>query len=159
MLTPAQEEAATHPGGPLLILAGAGTGKTRTLLERFAWLVTQAHPPTAPEAILLLTLSTPAADQLRERLEERVAAALSEELSVTTFHGFCARLLHDEALEAGVDPFATPVSAADRLAMLLERIDELPLSQHDLRGNPSAVLAAVIKRIDRLKDELISASD
>ena len=61
-----------------------------------------------------------------------------EELSVTTFPGLCARLLRDEALEAGLDPFATPVAAPDRLAMLLERIDDLPLRHHDLRGNPSA---------------------
>ena len=60
-----------------------------------------------------------------------------EELTVTTFPGLCARLLRDEALEAGIDPFATPVAAADRLAMLLERIDDLPLRHHDLRGNPS----------------------
>ena len=78
---------------------------------------------------------------------------------MTTFAGLCARLLRDEALEAGLDPFATPVSAADRLAMLLERIDELPLRHHDLRGNPSATLGAIVRRIDRLKEELISARD
>ena len=82
-----------------------------------------------------------------------------EELSVTTFGGLCARLLRDEALEAGLDPFATPVAAPDRLAMLLERIDDLPLRHHDLRGNPSATLGAIVRRIDRLKDELISAAD
>ena len=63
---------------------------------------------------------------------------------VTTFQGFCARLLRDEALEAGVDPFAAPVTPADRLAMLLERIDELPLRRHDLRGNPSALLGSIV---------------
>src|SRR5439155_4191145 len=78
---------------------------------------------------------------------------------VTTFGGLCARLLRDEALEAGIDPFATPVAAPDRLAMLLERIDDLPLRHHDLRGNPSATLGAIVQRIDRLKDELISAGD
>ena len=82
-----------------------------------------------------------------------------EALTVTTFHGFCAQLLRDEAAEAGVDPFAVPVTQGDRLAMLLERIDELPLTHHDLRGNPSAVLGAVVGRIDRLKDELVTASD
>jgi DNA helicase-2/ATP-dependent DNA helicase PcrA len=157
-LTPAQLEAVTHPGGPLLILAGAGTGKTTTLLERFAWLTAEARPRVAPEAILVLTLSPGAADRLRERLEDRLAGSY-EELAVTTVHGFCARLLHDEALEAGLDPFAIPVSAADRLAMLLERIDDLPLRHHDLRGNPSALLGSIVARIDRLKDELVSAED
>ena len=106
----------------------------------------------------MLCFSTAAADAMRERLEDRLAGAY-DELAVTTFHGFCARLLHDEALEAGLDPFATPVSASDRLAMLLERIDELPLRHHDLRGNPSATLGTIVQRIDRLKDELVSADD
>jgi DNA helicase II / ATP-dependent DNA helicase PcrA len=156
VLTPAQRAAVTHPGGPLLVVGGAGTGKTRVLEERVAWLASQGVPP---EAILVLAHSTAAADDLRERLEERLAGAVSEELSVTTFQDFCARLVADEALEAGVDPFATPVTPADRLAMLLERIDELPLRHHDLRGNPSALLGSIVRRIDRLKDELITAED
>src|SRR5215211_4864746 len=127
---------------------------TTVLAERFVHL-TEAAPP---ESLLVLCHSTPAADAMRERLEDRLAAAY-EELAVTTFHGFCARLLHDEALEAGLDPFATPVGVSDRLAMLLEKIDELPLRHHDLRGNPSATLGAIVQRIDRLKDELVSAAD
>jgi DNA helicase-2/ATP-dependent DNA helicase PcrA len=154
--TPAQLEAVTHPGGPLLILAGAGTGKTHALVERFAWLVEQGTPA---DAILALTFSTAAADELRERIEAHMGATPYEELSVTTFQGFCARLLREEALEAGIDPFAAPVTAADRLAMLLERIDELPLASHDLRGNPSALLGSIVQRIDRLKDELVTAGD
>jgi len=154
--TPAQREAVTHPDGPLLILAGAGTGKTHALVERFAWL---AEHGTPADAILALTFSTAEADALRERIEARMGATAYEELSVTTFQGFCARLLREEALEAGVDPFAAPVTTADRLAMLLERIDELPLASHDLRGNPSAVLGSIVQRIDRLKAELVTAAD
>ncbi|HEX5621679.1 MAG TPA: ATP-dependent helicase, partial [Solirubrobacteraceae bacterium] len=153
-LSPTQREAVDHGGGPLLILGGAGTGKTTVLAERFVHLAGEGPP----ESLLVLCHSTPAADAMRERLEDRLAAAY-EELAVTTFHGFCARLLHDEALEAGLDPFATPVGVSDRLAMLLERIDELPLRHHDLRGNPSATLGAIVQRIDRLKDELVSAAD
>ncbi|MGZ8649082.1 MAG: UvrD-helicase domain-containing protein, partial [Solirubrobacteraceae bacterium] len=155
-LTPAQHAAVTHPGGPLLVVAGAGTGKTTVLVERAAWLAEHGGVPV--ESILVLTFSTAAAEELRERLEDRVGAPF-EELAVTTFHAFCARLLHDEANEAGVDPFASPVTPADRLAMLLERIDDLPLASHDLRGNPSAVLGSLVQRIDRLKDELISPED
>jgi DNA helicase II / ATP-dependent DNA helicase PcrA len=138
------------------VVGGAGTGKTRVLVERFAWLVREGTPA---EAILALTFSPAAAAELRERIEAAVALDAFEELTVTTFAGLCAQLLRDEAAEAGVDPFATPVTGADRLAMLLERIDELPLTRHDLRGNPSGLLGSVVSRIDRLKDELISASD
>jgi superfamily I DNA/RNA helicase/RecB family exonuclease len=153
-LRPRQRQAVEHPGGPLLVLGGAGTGKTTVLAERFLWLAQDAPP----ESILVLCFSAPAVDAMRERLEDRLPGAY-EELAVATFHGYCARLLHDEALEAGLDPFAAPVSAADRLAMLLERIDELPLRHHDLRGNPNATLGAIVQRIDRLKDELVSAED
>jgi DNA helicase-2/ATP-dependent DNA helicase PcrA len=151
----AQHAAITHAGGPLLILAAAGTGKTHALVERFAWLVEQGTPA---DAILAFTFAPAAADDLRERIEARVPARY-EELSVTTFQAFCARLLREEALEAGIDPFAAPVTPSERLAVLLERIDELPLASHDLRGNPSSLLGSIVQRIDRLKDELVTAGD
>ena len=134
MLTSAQREAVEHAGGPLLVLGGAGSGKT-TVARRALRVARRAC--RSPEAVLALTLGDGAADRLREQVEDRMAVPY-EELSVTTFPGLCAQLLRDEALEAGIDPFATPVAAADRLAMLLERIDDLPLRHHDLRGNPSA---------------------
>jgi DNA helicase-2/ATP-dependent DNA helicase PcrA len=147
--------AVIHPGGPLLVLGGAGTGKTRVLADRFSWLVSRG---LAPEDILVLVFSAPAADDLRERLESGLDSP-SGELSVTTFPELCASLLREESLEAGVDPFAVPVTPADRLAMLLERIDELPLTRHDLRGNPSALLGSIVARIDRLKAELVTSAD
>src|SRR5215204_2539520 len=150
-----QRAVVTHPGGPLLVIAGAGTGKTCTLTSRFAWLVEQGTPAGC---ILALTFSSPAAAEMRERLED-VLDAPYEELHVSTFHAFCVKLLQDEALEAGVDPFFSPVTPADRLALLLDRIDELSLRHHEIRGNPAPLLASFVSRIDRLKDEMISAED
>ena len=154
-LSTAQRAAVTHAGGPLLVIGGAGTGKTHVLVERFVWLCDEGAPP---ESVLALTFSPAAADELRRRVESRVPPPY-EEIQVTTFHGFCAHLLREEAVEAGLDPFAAPVSPADRLAMLQERIDELPLASHDLRGNPSLLLGSLVQRIDRLKDELVTAGD
>ena len=150
-----QRAAVTHPGGPLVVVAGAGTGKTTVLTRRFAWLVEQGTPA---EAILALTFSSFAAREMRERLEVLLESPY-EELHVATFHSFCTRLLQDEALEAGVDPFLSPVTPADRLALLLERIDDLSLRQHEIRGNPAPLLASFVARIDRLKDEMIGAAD
>ena len=150
-----QRAAVTHPGGPLVVVAGAGTGKTTVLTRRFAWLVEQGAPA---EAILALTFSSFAAREMRERLEVLLESPY-EELHVATFHSFCTRLLQDEALEAGVDPFLSPVTPADRLALLLERIDDLSLRQHEIRGNPAPLLASFVARIDRLKDEMIGAAD
>ncbi|HZV72589.1 MAG TPA: ATP-dependent DNA helicase [Conexibacter sp.] len=154
-LSPAQRTAAAHDGGPLLIVGGAGSGKTRTLVARFAWLVEQGE---APEAVLMLARSERAADALRRQVEEAIARPY-EALAVTTVHDLCARLLREHALAGGVDPFAVAVGRADRLAMLLERIDELTIRSHDFRGNPAALIASFVRRIDRLKDELISAAD
>ena len=154
-LTEAQREAAAHSGGALLVLGGAGTGKTRTLVARFAWLVDQG---TAPERIALLTATPAMADTARARVEETIERAY-EELAVATVPDLCARLLHEESLAAGIDPFAVTVSPADRLALLLERIEELPLRSHDFQGNPAALLASFIERIDRLKAELVTAEE
>ena len=154
-LNRAQEAAVTHPDGPLVVVAGAGTGKTQTIVRRFAWLVDRGLPA---EQILALTFSGPAAADLRERLEV-VLDSPYEELHVETFRSFCLRLLQDEALEAGVDPFLSPVTPADRLALLLERIDDLSLRAHEIRGNPAPLLASFVSRIDRLKSEMVSAAD
>src|SRR5918996_4641169 len=117
-LTEQQRAAVTHPGGPLLVVAGAGTGKTRTLVRRFLWLVEQG---ASPDAILALTFSTPAAAEMRARLESMINSPY-EELSVSTFHGFAAGLLREEAIEIGLDPSLEPVTPADRVALLVERI-------------------------------------
>jgi DNA helicase II / ATP-dependent DNA helicase PcrA len=154
-LSRAQLAAVTHPGGPLLIVAGVGTGKTSTICSRFAWLVEQGTPA---DQVLALTFSTHAAAEMRERLETMIASPY-EELHVQTFHGFCSSLLADEALEAGVDPFFSPVTPADRLALLLDRIDELSLRHHEIRGNPAPLMASFVARIDRLKDEMVTADD
>jgi DNA helicase-2/ATP-dependent DNA helicase PcrA len=155
-LTPAQREIAAHRGGPLVVVGAAGTGKTRALLARHAWLATAGG--LAPEQVLALTASEAAADALRTGVEDELERGF-EELAVHTVHGFAARLLRDEALEAGLDPFVVPVTPADRLAMLLERVDELTLEVHDFQGNPATLLASVIARIDRFKEAMISAGE
>uniref|UniRef100_UPI0035653C2A UvrD-helicase domain-containing protein n=1 Tax=Paraconexibacter sp. TaxID=2949640 RepID=UPI0035653C2A len=126
-LTAAQRQAVEHRGGPLRIVGGAGTGKTRTLVARFSALVGDG---VAPESILVLTLTPGAADELRTQIEEAVGDRPFEELAVHTVPDVAARILDEEALVAGLDPFALPSSPADRLAMLLERMDELPLRHH-----------------------------
>jgi DNA helicase II / ATP-dependent DNA helicase PcrA len=154
VLLPAQARVVAHPGGPLLVLAGPGSGKTTALVERFARLVRDGD--VAPEGILTLAASSAATSLLRLRMEAAVEQPY-EELAVHTVHDLCARLLQDEALEAGLDPFVVPLASADRLAMLLEHVDELPLREHDLGASPAALLARVVDRIDRLKEELVEA--
>jgi len=149
-----QRAVVEHRGSPLLVIGPAGTGKTATLARRHAWLADEGG--LGADDVLVLTATEPAADALREQVEDALSRGFAE-LAVHTVHSFCTRLLRDEAPAAGLDPFTVTVSGADRLAMLLENVDELPLTLHDFRGNPSALLAAVVARIDRLKDAMVTA--
>ncbi|MEA2218365.1 MAG: ATP-dependent helicase UvrD/PcrA [Solirubrobacteraceae bacterium] len=154
-LTAAQARAVTHRDGPVLVLGAAGTGKTTVLVARLRWLVEQG---AAPESVLALSPSSAAAAAMRRRVEDALDRPY-EELAVHSVRELCARVLRDETAEAGVDPFFAPATRADRLALLLDRIDDLHLRRHDIAGRPAVLLAGVIDRIDRLKDELVSAAD
>ena len=150
-LLPAQREAVTHPGPKLLVLGAAGTGKTRALEARFRWLVEQG---SAPERIALVAPSRPRAELLRVRIETNLERAYEELFILTPLE------LASLVVSAGSTGLETPESlleAGDRLAMLSERIDELSLERHDFGGRANALLGGFIRRIDRLKAELIGA--
>src|SRR4051812_12662639 len=131
-LNRSQREAVTHPEGPLVVVAGAGTGKTRTITARFAWLVEEG---AAPDEILALTFSTPAAAEMRERLEGLIESPY-EDLHVSTFHAFCARLLQEESLEAGADPLPSPLPPAHPPAPPLPPIGGRPPPPPPVPGHP-----------------------
>src|SRR3954451_18048161 len=151
----AQLAAVTHRGGPLLVLGGPGSGKTHVVAHRAAWLIEEGTPAGG---VLVVAPSVRAAADLKVALETLIETPY-EELSVFGAQELCERLLRDEALEAGLDPLFAPVSAADRLALMLERIDDLPLRRHEIRGNPAPLLAGFVERIDLLKEEMVRAQD
>ena len=154
-LNDAQLAAVGHTGGPLLVLGAAGTGKTRVLAQRFAWL---SRERGGPDGLVAVCASTGAASDLRAVIDPLVAPPY-ERLEVGTFESLCAHTLREEALEAGLDPGFTTVTPAGRVALLLEHLDELTLRQHDIRGNPVPLLAAFVARIDTLRRELIGAGE
>jgi superfamily I DNA/RNA helicase/RecB family exonuclease len=150
-LLPAQRDAVTHRGGPLLILGVAGSGKTLVLRERFRWLAEQLG---APERVVLVTPSAGRAEAARDWLEQRLERGYEQLFTVTPFE-FAGALLR----RAGEDHLIPVLGSDDRLAMLVDRIDELSLRHHDFAGNVNALLGGFIRKIDRLKAELITADE
>ena len=144
-----ERAAVTHRSARLLLVGGAGTGKTWLIEHRFHWLVQQG---TRPERLGVLVPTPGRALAVRERLETAL------ELGYDTLHVLTPPELAGLILgrgEAGGDPLATALSAGDRLAMLVQRIDELPLRHHDFGGRPNLLLAGFVRRIDRLKAERV----
>src|SRR5687768_18552269 len=100
-LSPAQREAVLHGTGPLLIIAGAGTGKTTVLTRRIAHLI--ASKRARPEEILALTFTEKAAAEMAERVDQLIPYGYAETW-ISTFHAFGDRVLRETALEAGMNP-------------------------------------------------------
>ncbi len=146
-LTPPQERAIRHGAGPLLVLGGAGTGKTEALAQRFVRL---SRESAGPERVLLLASTQATAQRLRGRIEALLDLPY-EELWIGTWGTVGERLLREHTDTAGLDPFFDVLGPAERLAMLLDRLDELPLRRHEIRGNPAGLLAHLLERIDALK--------
>ena len=146
-LADAQEHAIRHVDGPLLLQGEAGSGKTEVLARRLARLTEQG---VAPQQALLLASTPATAARLRDKVEELLDPPY-EELWIGTWDGLCERLLREHSTAAGLDPFFDVLGRAERLALLLDRLDELPLRQHEIRGNPTGLLARLLEQIDELK--------
>ncbi len=142
-----QERAIRHRSGPLLLIGEAGTGKTEVLAQRFQRLVAAE---TTPERVLVLASSRATAQRLRERVEELLDRPL-EELWIDTWETLSERLLREYATAASLDPFFSVLGPAERLALLLDRMDELPLRDHEIRGNPAGLLARLLAQMDEVK--------
>jgi DNA helicase II / ATP-dependent DNA helicase PcrA len=151
-MLPGLDQAVTHRDGGLVVLGGAGTGKTRLIERRFRWLVDQG---LAPDRLAVVVPSAARADAIRGRLEAALERGY-EQLFVLTPVELGALVL-DQA--DGADALSSILGPGERLAMLLERIDELSVQHHDFGGSPRALLGGFVRRIDRCKSELISAED
>jgi DNA helicase-2/ATP-dependent DNA helicase PcrA len=144
-----QREAAEHSGGPLLVLAGAGSGKTRVLTHRIAYLL--ATGEARPGEILAITFTNKAAAEMRERVGQLVGRSVRA-MWVTTFHSACARMLRVDAERLGYSKGFTIYDQADSLRMLKRCLSELGVDPK--RFPPRAVHA----KISGAKNQLIDAS-
>src|SRR5436309_9959643 len=122
-----QREAVTHTEGPLLILAGAGSGKTRVITHRIAHIITSRHVP--PSAVLAVTFTNKAAGEMRERVNALLADVHLESLpNVSTFHSFCVRLLRRDG-----DPLVKVRPGFTRRFSIYDEEDQLSIIKSGYR--------------------------
>ncbi|MFL5845071.1 MAG: ATP-dependent helicase [Solirubrobacteraceae bacterium] len=146
-LNPPQREAVTHADGPLLVLAGAGSGKTRVLTHRIAWLV---HTERARVGeILAITFTNKAAQEMRERVELLLGRS-TRSLWVMTFHAACARILRAEAPRLGYTRQYTIYDAADSRRLVKRCLDDLDVDTK--RFTPGAMQSQISAAKNRLRD-------
>jgi DNA helicase II / ATP-dependent DNA helicase PcrA len=147
-----RQRAVAHVDGPLLVLGAAGTGKSELLARRLADLA--AAGTTPPDRVLVIGARRATARRLRDRCEAFLDGPY-DELWVGCWDEIGERLLREHSEAAGLDPFFDVLGPAERLAVLLDRFDSLPLRRHEIRGNPAGLLARLLARIDRLKAERV----
>ncbi len=146
-LNPAQKDAVETVDGPLLIVAGPGSGKTRVITHRIAYLVREYD--ISPYNILAMTFTNKAAKEMRERLD-RLVGYRSEALTVGTFHSFCAKLLRIDGQHLGLEPNYSIYDADDQATIIKQSME---LADVDPKRNPPrAILGAISKAKNKLWD-------
>ncbi len=146
-LNPKQKEAVTAPLGPVLLLAGPGSGKTKTLTHRIAYIIEKRL--VAPENILALTFTNKAAKEMRERVGKLLAKSkgAAEALTMGTFHAVCARILRHEISALGYGNDFVIFDTDDQQKLLREILEDLRI---DSKKMPPAMFGALISRAKNL---------
>src|SRR6476620_11444609 len=142
-LNPEQREAVLHVNGPLLILAGAGSGKTRVITSRIAYLVGDGH--AQPTEVLAITFTNKAAEEMRARVETLLGSDCSR-MWVSTFHALCARLLRREAPASGLSRDFVNYDSSDQLSVVNQALKDLHIDEGFVQPR------AALSRISHIKN-------
>jgi DNA helicase-2/ATP-dependent DNA helicase PcrA len=145
-----QRAAVTHEAGPLLIIAGAGTGKTTVITRRIAHLI--ATRRARPSEVLALTFTDKAAAEMEERVDTLVPYGYAD-VQISTFHAFGDRLIKENALELGLTPDFRVLTRAEQVIFVRDHLFEFPLRHYRPLGDPTRHLQAILGLFSRLKDE------
>ncbi|MFA6098240.1 MAG: UvrD-helicase domain-containing protein [Patescibacteria group bacterium] len=152
----AQKKAVQFGSGPLLIVAGAGTGKTTVITQRLAWLILEKKIGT--DNILALTFTEKAASEMEERVDVLMPYGYVD-LWVSTFHSFCERILKDNALEIGLPPDFKLLNETDQVLLVRRNFDAFDLDYYRPLGNPTKFVQALVKHFSRAKDENVQPEE
>jgi DNA helicase-2/ATP-dependent DNA helicase PcrA len=145
-----QRRAVTHEAGPLLVVAGAGTGKTEVITRRIAWLV--ATRRARPSEVLALTFTDKAAEEMALRVDQLVPYGYTD-TAISTFHAFGDALIREHALELGLPTDVRVLSRPEVVIFLREHLFEFDLDLYRPLGDPTRFLSALATSFSRCKDE------
>ncbi len=151
-----QLQAIHHKNGPLLIIAGAGTGKTTVITERVKYLIEKGF--AKPEEILALTFTEKGAKEMEERIDIALPYGYTD-MWVLTFHSFCERVLRQSALHIGLDPRFKLMTEAETVQLIRQNLFKFNLNYFRPLGNPYKFISGIIQHFSRLQDEDISSSE
>jgi DNA helicase-2/ATP-dependent DNA helicase PcrA len=152
-LNPEQLAAVTHGEGPLMIIAGAGTGKTTVVTKRIAWLIDQKL--AEPNEILALTFTDKAANEMEERVDRLLPMGYLD-LSISTFHSFCEKVLREHGIHIGIPSDFKLYTEVDCWLLMRRNIDRFTLDYFKPRGSPTKFLRQLLQHFSRAKDEGIT---
>src|SRR5215210_3256571 len=155
-LNPEQLRAVTHDDGPLLIVAGAGTGKTQVITRRIAWLI--ATRRAKPSEILALTFTEKAAAEMQVRVDQLVPYGYTDAV-IGTFHAFGDRVIREYALELGLPVDVRVLTRPEVVIFLREHLYEFDLDEYRPLGDPTRFLGALATLFSRCKDEDITPAE
>ncbi len=145
-----QKEAVIHGTGPLLIVAGAGTGKTTVITKRIAHLISQKK--AKPEEILAVTFTDKAAGEMEERVDRLLPYGYID-LWISTFHSFCERVLRDHALDIGLSTNFKLLDPTAAWLLIRQKLEEFNLDYYRPLGNQTRFIHALINHFSRCKDQ------
>ncbi len=155
-LNPEQKKAVIFNKGPLLIVAGAGTGKTTVIAQRIAWLITEGKAKS--DEILALTFTDKAAGEMEERVDKLLPLGYVD-LWISTFHSFAEKILKNHALEIGIPNDFKLLNQTQQWLLIRQNLNKFNLEYYRPLGNPTKFIHALIKLFSRAKDEVVSSSD
>lgn len=151
-----QQDAVKFGDGPLLIIAGAGTGKTAVITERIKYLILSGKAKA--NEILALTFTEKAAREMEERVDISMPYGYTQ-MWIMTFHSFCDRILRHEALHIGLDPKYKLMTEAESIQLLRKNLFKLELNYFRPLGNPTKFISGMLQHFSRLQDEDISPGE
>ena len=151
-----QQQASLHVEGPLLIIAGAGTGKTTVITQRIKYLILEKK--VAPSEILALTFTEKAASEMEERVDVALPYGYTQ-LWIETFHAFCDRILRSDAIHIGLNPSYKLATEAESILFLRKNLFKLKLNYFQPLSSPYKFLQGFLTHISRLKDDDITPDD